>query len=145
MGMAASQARLLNLTTRMHQIEYNAARIEAQKLQLANQSRQVYQNYLEALEAKKIQFRAMNPDASVTFNDATLAILENGATSNYDGITMAKTFLVQNAGTGEIYVTPEFAAEYGLTAAEDMEPIGYLDDFLTHYFVSYLFNSLILT
>ena len=29
MGLASSQARLLNLTSRMHQIEYKAAKLEA--------------------------------------------------------------------------------------------------------------------
>ena len=46
MGMASSQARLLNLTARMHQIEYKAAKLEAQKLQLANESSAVYDTYL---------------------------------------------------------------------------------------------------
>ncbi|MCR5266264.1 MAG: hypothetical protein K6E29_06695, partial [Cyanobacteria bacterium RUI128] len=46
MGMSSSQARLLNLTARMHQIEYKAAKLEAQKLQMANESRRVYDDYL---------------------------------------------------------------------------------------------------
>ena len=55
MGLASSQARLLNLTTRMHQIEYKAAKLEAEKLQMANESTRVYEDYLEALEKTKIQ------------------------------------------------------------------------------------------
>ncbi len=31
MGLSSSQARLLNLTARMHQIEYKAAKLEVQK------------------------------------------------------------------------------------------------------------------
>lgn len=53
MGMSSSQARLLNLTSRMHQIEYKAAKLEAEKLQMANESSRVYNEYLEALEAQK--------------------------------------------------------------------------------------------
>ena len=34
MGLSASQARLLNLTARMHDIEYKAQNLEAQKLQM---------------------------------------------------------------------------------------------------------------
>ena len=34
MGLAASQARLLSLTARMHDIEYKAQKLEAQKLQM---------------------------------------------------------------------------------------------------------------
>ena len=79
MGMSSSQARLLTLTARMHDIEYKAQRIEAQKLQLANDSRHAYEDYLVALDAKKVQYRSINSDGSVTFIDATLARLENGA------------------------------------------------------------------
>ena len=39
MGLSSSQARLLSLTGRMHQIEYGAQKLEAQKLQLANETR----------------------------------------------------------------------------------------------------------
>ena len=49
MGMSSSQARLLNLTARMHQIEYKAAKLEAMKLQMANESSRVYETYLEDL------------------------------------------------------------------------------------------------
>lgn len=51
MGMAASQARLLTITARMHDVEYAAQAIQNAKIQLATQSDQVYQNYLEALDA----------------------------------------------------------------------------------------------
>jgi hypothetical protein len=51
MGMAASQARLLTITARMHDVEYQAQSIQNAKIQLANQSDAVYQEYLEALDA----------------------------------------------------------------------------------------------
>ena len=47
MGMAASQARLLCITARIHDVEYQAQAIQAAKVQLATQSDQVYQEYLE--------------------------------------------------------------------------------------------------
>lgn len=37
MGMAASQARLLTLTSRLHDVEYKAQNIESQKIALATQ------------------------------------------------------------------------------------------------------------
>ena len=37
MGMAASQARLLTITSRLHDVEYNAQNIESQKIQLSEQ------------------------------------------------------------------------------------------------------------
>ena len=69
MGLASSQARLLNLTARMHQIEYGAARLEAMKLQMANESKQVYNEYLDALEKTKVQVKTLNTDGSVTYVD----------------------------------------------------------------------------
>ena len=51
MGMAASQARLLTITARMHDVEYQAQSIQNAKIQLSTQSDQVYQDYLEALDA----------------------------------------------------------------------------------------------
>lgn len=69
MGLSSSQARLLNLTTRMHQIEYKSAKIEAEKLQLANESRRVYLEYQNALEQTKIQIKTITSDASATYVD----------------------------------------------------------------------------
>lgn len=51
MGMAASQARLLTITARLHDVEYKAQSIQNAKIQLSTQQDQVYQEYLEALDA----------------------------------------------------------------------------------------------
>jgi len=54
MGMAASQARLLSLTARIHDIELQAQSIQNAKLQLATRSDQVYSEYLAALDAETL-------------------------------------------------------------------------------------------
>lgn len=69
MGLSSSQARLLNLTTRMHQIEYKAAKLEAEKLQMANESSRAYEDYLFALETTKIQTKILKSDGSVSYKD----------------------------------------------------------------------------
>ena len=71
MGLSSSQARLLTLTARMHQIEYKAAKLEAMKLQMANESREVYDEYLEALDKTKIQRKTITENGSATFVDIT--------------------------------------------------------------------------
>ncbi len=81
MGLAASQARLLNLTARMHDIEYKAQNLEAQKLQMANESDKVYAEYEEALNATKIQFKTIQNDGSILFQDATGASLADAGYS----------------------------------------------------------------
>ncbi len=98
MGLAASQARLLTLTSRMHSIEYKAQKLEAEKLQLANESDQVYNTYLNALDATKVQYRFVNNDGSTGFTNATFATMKtagflfsvNGVVCNsYTGVMKA--------------------------------------------------------
>ena len=56
MGLAASQARLLMLTARIHDVEYQAQMIQNAKLQLATQEDEVYRKYTEALDATTLTF-----------------------------------------------------------------------------------------
>ena len=60
MGMAASQARLLCITARIHDTEQQAQSIQNAKLQLATQSDQVYQDYLAAMDATTLTINAMD-------------------------------------------------------------------------------------
>ncbi len=75
MGMSSSQARLLSLTSRMHDIEYKAQNLEAQKLQMANESTAVYKEYENALNATKVQLKQLNNDGSIYYQDATYNLL----------------------------------------------------------------------
>ncbi len=75
MGMSSSQARLLSLTSRMHDIEYKAQNLEAQKLQMANESDAVYKEYENALNATKVQIKQLNSDGSIYYKDATYNLL----------------------------------------------------------------------
>lgn len=66
MGMAASQARLLTLTSRLHDVEYKAQNIESQKIALATQKDELYQNYCDALDAKKFRLHLIMGTEAVT-------------------------------------------------------------------------------
>lgn len=77
MGLSSSQARMLTLTARQHSIEYQAQRVQAMKLQLANESDQVYKNYLERLDATKVQYKVVEQDGSIRYDDATFQRLVN--------------------------------------------------------------------
>lgn len=85
MGLAATQVRLLQLTSRQHRVEYQAQRIQAQKLQLSNESDMVYNKYMTALDSKKIQYRYIDTDGSVLYYDATFENLFglNDSTNKY--------------------------------------------------------------
>ena len=60
MGMAASQARLLCITARIHDVEYQAQSIQNAKVQLATQSDAAYREYNEALEATVLTMEAID-------------------------------------------------------------------------------------
>ena len=76
MGLAASQARLLNLTARMHDIEYKAQNLQSQKLQMANDSTGVYKEYEAALNEQKVQLKHIGSDGSAMYKDVTGADLK---------------------------------------------------------------------
>ena len=70
MGMAASQARLLTITARIHDVEYQAQSIQNAKIQLATQSDEVYQEYLNALDATTLTLKNANGDLiTANFNN----------------------------------------------------------------------------
>jgi len=77
MGMAASQARLLSLTSRLHDVELKAQNLMAQKISLATQKDELYQDYCEALDATTIKVAFMDGAANTTYKDANYASLCN--------------------------------------------------------------------
>ena len=99
MGLSASQARLLSLTARMHDIEYKAQNLEAQKLQMANKSQQVYAEYEDALNRTTVQYKTIGADGSAAYKDATLKALVTAtgeAKSDY---------IAHNIATNQMYCT----------------------------------------
>jgi len=115
MGLASSQARLLNLTSRMHDIEYKAQKLEAQKLQMANESTQVYQEYENALNKTKVQVKQIGTDGSANFIDATFnTLIEAGYKIAYQGLTQ-----VTEISTVEEFMAMSSTGNYRLTADLD--------------------------
>ena len=99
MGLSSSQARLLNLTSRMHQIEYKAAKLEAEKLQMANESSRVYNEYLEALEAQKINVNILAQDATITNTPLTADMIYQygGLSDQYALVTKYNKTLISQS------------------------------------------------
>ena len=128
--MSSSQARLLSLTARQHNVEYRAQKLQAEKLQMANDSDRVYNTYLNALNATKIQARVANQWECDSFQDATLAMLEHGILNKPNETVAANTLFLQDTSTGSncIYVTREVANKYGID--QDTTPyVGSMDDY----------------
>ena len=106
MGMAASQARLLTLTSRLHDIEYKAQNIESQKIALATQKYELYQAYCDALDATKIQVAFQNADGTSVYYDAnytTLCKYNENRTKQYALIDSRSGKVIVDNETAEIY------------------------------------------
>ena len=78
MGMAASQARLLCITARIHDVEHQAQAIQNAKLQLGIQSDRVYNEYVAALDATTMTVKTFDPNSA---QSATVAATFNNLCS----------------------------------------------------------------
>ena len=78
MGMAASQARLLCITARIHDVEHQAQSIQHAKLQLGIQSDRVYNEYVAALDATTMTVKTFDPKSA---QSATVAATFNNLCS----------------------------------------------------------------
>lgn len=117
MGMSSSQARLLNLTARQHSIEYSAQRIQSQKLQLANESDRVYDDYLFALDQTKTM-------AKVLQNDGTIGDVELSADKIYNYNELGRQYALTTAD-GKTLISQSLHNNYQSTDS--------LSDFLNKY------------
>ncbi len=105
MGMAASQARLLTLTSRLHDIEYKAQNIESQKIALATQKDELYQAYCDALDATKIQVKFYD-GAGTKYVDANFSTL-----CDYCD-TRVSQYSLRDSKSGKVIVDEQTAENY---------------------------------
>ena len=112
MGMAASQARLLSLTARIHDVEYQAQQIQSRKLQLATLEDEAYRKYNEALDATTLTFT--NDAGAVipaTFNNLCgHASIDNG---------MSKYYVFRTGDTDQLIVPDEIFEGYQRCGEDD--------------------------
>lgn len=107
MGMAASQAKLLSITARMHDVEFQAQHIMAEKVALATQEDAAYAEYNAALDAKKIQVAFANGN-STTYVDATFS---NVCKFDESGQRRCQ-YALTDANTGKMIVDDEVYDAY---------------------------------
>ena len=121
MGLAASQARLLSLTSRQHTIEANAQRLMSEKMRLSNSSDAVYQKYMNALDETALKTRQTNDVGETSWIDGSI---NNLMRYNASDDTSGTVFYVQDMESGKLYVPKEVFNNYNnLTAAT--VPAGY--------------------
>ncbi|MBQ7764833.1 hypothetical protein IJ384_05655 [bacterium] len=106
MGMAASQARLLTLTARLHDVELQAQSIMSQKIALATQKDALYQDYCDALDATSIKVAFWNGGVGTTYVDANYSTL---CTYNKDRV---KQYALKDNQTGNMIVSEEVKNAY---------------------------------
>ena len=76
MGMASSQARLLMLTSRLHDVELKAQQLQNAKIQLATEEDEIYAEYQRALDATTLTMSVYSNNGitltniAATFNNA---------------------------------------------------------------------------
>ena len=112
MGMAASQARLLSITARIHDVEYQAQQIQSRKLQLATLEDEAYRKYNDALDATTLTFT----------NDAGTLIPANfenlcGKSSIENG--MSKYYVFRTSDTDQLIVPDEVYEGYKKFEGDD--------------------------
>jgi len=93
MGLSASQARMLSLTSRMSDIELRAQSISNSKVRLSDDSHAVSQAYSAALNKGALKlYTGLSSSGSSTYADATLNNLTSyGASSTTDKFRYVKT------------------------------------------------------
>ena len=126
MGMAASQAKLLSLTARLHDVEYKAQNLQSQKLALATQRDELYQNYCAALDATEFKVAFINDGKEIMMdaNYSTLCTFNKNRKADYA--------LVDN-NTGKIIVSEDIKRAYDKYGSKDKyafawAAMGYADD-----------------
>lgn len=75
MGMAAGQARLLSITSRMSDNELRAQIINNNKMRLATESSQVSESYIQALNEAQLMFTSYDADNNASYQQLTFNAL----------------------------------------------------------------------
>ena len=106
MGLSSSQARLLSITARMHDIELSSQDIMSRKIALATQRDDAYDEYERALDAKKLQVAFNGVNAKTTYVDAT-----------YDSVCKfnpdrSETYALKDTNTGKMIVDRDVSEAY---------------------------------
>ena len=116
MGMAASQARLLSITARIHDVEFQAQSIQHAKIQLATQSDQVYQKYLEALDDATLTLTSIDADSGVK---TTLPATFNNLCSKKKLLAADGNNYALKNRDGRLIVEPDVMEAYKLFKSKD--------------------------
>ena len=108
MGMAASQARLLCITARIHDVEYQAQSIQNAKTQLATLSDEAYQEYLRELDDTTLTISVFDNDNN---KSRIIANFNNLCSRNRVKSSDNKEYAIRDKD-GKLIVEHEIASAY---------------------------------
>lgn len=117
MGLSASQARLLSITQRMNNNELKSEILANNKIRLAEDGTRASAKYVQALEAKKLEYKVYKQSGDME----TVALTFNAMTNYSD---LKTQYGLMNAN-GQLYVSSEDAKIY--------EKSSNLYEFLNNY------------
>lgn len=106
MGMAASQARLLSLTARMSNNEFEQQSVAYSKQRLSENSEQINDQYLDALEKTKYQVLTGYNGTEACYEDITYNQL-----TGCNSVASGKQYLVKD-NSGKVLVTQKLAEAF---------------------------------
>lgn len=121
MGMAASQARLLSITSRMSDNELRAQLINNSKMRLATESSQVSEAYVAALNEAQMMYTNYGANDTTSYQNLTFNALTNYSQyNNQYGLSNASGMLLVSEKDAKNYKNANgkldnFLAAYGLT------------------------------
>lgn len=108
MGLSASQARMLSLTSRMSDLELKAQTISNSKVRLGDQSEQAARLYSDSLDKTKLQvYSGLKSDGSATYVDATAHNL-----TNYNAISTTDKQRFLKDTSGRVIISSDVAKRY---------------------------------
>ena len=116
MGMSASQARLLSLTSRMHDLEFQAQGLQYSKLDLVDLKNDEYDEYMSVLDSTKYQMAVITPTGK-EFQDITYT---NMIMSNTNAVHSMYT--ITNSKTGQVLLPEQIASKLG-PDPKNMDPL----------------------
>ena len=116
MGMSASQARLLSITSRMSDVEFKSEQLTQSKLRMSQASQEVTAEYNEALSRQIINFKYMNGSeyTTVTLTPAYIATnyqelgiklyMSNGEEFTDKASKLTASDLYEMISSGQVYI-----------------------------------------
>ena len=101
MGMSGTQAHLLTITARIHDVELRAESIEDAKLDLAVRRDEAWENYIKKLDATKIQIASGVNGLTKTYVDATFQ-----SVCTYDS-SRTQQYALRMSDSGKVIVSDD--------------------------------------